>query len=254
MFFIASKLLAPFIHPFSNVVVLIVLALIFYRRTKVCKSCLLSAIVILFAFGTPLLPNALTHSLESRYPRAVLLPQADAIVVLSGMVSLDKSSSGQIEFGEGVDRILAGIRLLKQGAGKRLILSGGSGDLYNQSKSEARLLEQFALELGVPQGKLLVEPNSRNSYENALYTKTLMEEHGIPSIILVTSASHLPRAMGCFRKLGIEPIPYGVDYHARAPYVPRLNDIIPNAGNFHQTSYALHEYIGILMYKMSGYL
>lgn len=254
MFFVASKLLTPFIYPFTYVVLLLLLALIFYRRARVCKSCLLFALLLLFIFGTPLLPNALTHSLESRYPRTASLAQADTVVVLSGMVSLRKSSPGQIEFGEGVDRILAGIHLLKEGSAKRLILSGGSGDLYDQSKSEARLLEGFALELGVPQEKLFVEPASRNTYENALYTKALMEELGIDDIILVTSASHLPRAMGCFRKLGIEPIPYGVDYHARMPYRPGLHDIIPNEGNFRQTSYALHEYIGILMYKVSGYL
>ena len=254
MFFIASKVLTPFIYPFTYVVVLLLFALFFYRHAKLCKGCLLLALLLLFSFGTPPLPNLLTHTLESRYPRIEPLPEADAVVVLSGMLVLSKSSPGKLEFGEGVERILAGIHLIKEEAGKHLILSGGSGDLYDQNKSEARLLERFAIELGVSQEKLLVEPSSRNTYENALYTKALMEEHGIDNIILVTSASHLPRAIGCFRKFGIEPIPYGVDYHARMPYIPRLSDIVPNPENFRRTSSALHEYIGILMYKISGYL
>ena len=254
MFFILSKLLTPFFYPFTYVVLLLLLALFFYRRARVCKSCLLLALVMLFIFGTPLLPNTLTYSLESRYPPSRSLPQADAVVVLSGMLILERSEPGRLEFNEGAERILSGIRLIKKGAAKHLILSGGSGNLYEQSKSEARLLEQFALELGVPQEKLVLEPDSRNTYENALYTKALMEEHGISTIILVTSASHLPRAMGCFRKLGIEPIPFGVDYHASRPYIPHPDEFVPNPGNFCQSSYALHEYIGILAYKLSGYL
>ncbi|PID57525.1 hypothetical protein CSB45_06770 [candidate division KSB3 bacterium] len=254
MFFIASKLLIPLTSPFSYVVVLLLAAFVLSRRVKVCKYCLLSALVLLFIFGTAPLQNMLHYILESRYPHTGSLAQVDAIVVLSGMLSLEESKPGELEFGGAVDRILTAISLIKKGVGKHLILSGGSGDLYDQSKSEALLLKDFALKWGVPEDKLLVEATSRNTYENVLYTKAVMEEHGISNVLVVTTASHLPRVMGCFAKLGVEAIPYGVDRHSKKPALPRLAELIPSPENFLRSSQAIHEYIGIVMYKISGYL
>ena len=152
-------------------------------------------------FGTYPLPDIMVRYLETRYAPPSPLPQVDAVVVLTGMVDLKASTPDNLEFHDGVERILTGIQLVKNRYGQKLIIAGGSGDHYNQTASEARLLKAFAIDFGLPEEQILIDPSSRNTYENAINTKLLMEQHDISSIILVTTASHLPRAMGCFKKL-----------------------------------------------------
>ena len=192
--------------------------------------------------------------LETRYEPVSPLPHVDAIVVLAGAVNLSISTPEYIEFYKGVERILTGIRLVQEGYGDVLIIAGGSGSIYDQTKSEAVFLRQFAIDLSVPEEKILIDPSSRNTYENAVNTKAIMEQHGISSSILVTTASHLPRSMGCFRKLGLNPIPYPVDFHSPPDPDYHILDIIPNADALENTSFALHEYIGLLTYKLVGYI
>ena len=81
-----------------------------------------------------------------------------------------------------------------------------------------------------------------------------MRRQGISSIILVTTATHLPRAMGCFRKVGLQPIPYGVDVHGEASHRLTPLDLIPDVGNLRGVSWVLHEYVGLVMYKTAGYI
>lgn len=254
MFFVISKILAPFIHPVTHIFVLLIITLIFYRKLRVGKTCIVLALLLLLIFGTRPLPNIMTHFLETQYELMRPPPQGEAVVVLSGMLDLEKSTSDYLEFGEGVERILTGIQLVKNGYGEILIISGGNGDLFNQNKSEARLLKKFVIDSGIPAESILIDSDSRNTYENAVNTKSLMEQHKISRIILVTSASHIPRAVGCFEKLDIHPIPYGVDYHAESQPQYSPLDLIPSVGALRQTSYIIHEYVGLLMYKLAGYI
>jgi uncharacterized SAM-binding protein YcdF (DUF218 family) len=254
MFFFISKVLAPLTQPLTYVFIFLVLALIFYRKPRLGKTCIGLALGLLLVFGTFPFPDMLVRYLETQYAPPAAPPQADAVVVLSGMVNLLTSTPHQIEFGESAERILTGISLVKEGHANTLVITGGSGDLYHQDRSEARLLQQFALDFGIPADRILIDPASRNTYENAVNTQAILEEHELSTLILVTSASHLPRAMACFHKLGISPIPYGVDYHALPDPEYRLSTIIPSAGALKKTSTILHEYIGILIYKLVGYI
>jgi len=254
MFFYISKILVPFIHPVTYLFLLLLIALCFYRKPRVGKTCIIIALLLLLVFGTYPVPDMMVRYLETKYATHAPLAQSDAVVVLSGMVYLFSSTPDSIEFNEGVERIIAEISLIKKGYAETLIISGGSGDMYNQNKSEALLLKQFSIDFGIPEENILIDPSSRNTYENAVNTKTLMEKHGISSIILVTSASHLPRAMGCFEKLGIHPVPYGVDYQSSPNPRYHLSDIIPDVGALRKTSYSIHEYVGILIYKLTGYI
>lgn len=254
MFFLMSKLLAPFTEPLTYVALLVFAALVGYHKPLVGKICLGGAFGILMLLGTPFVPHLLIRHLETRYQAPSPLPAVDAVIVLTGMVNLRKSSDQYIEFNEGVDRILAGIRLMKAGQGKVLIITGGSGDIYDQTRREAIFLREFAIDFGVPAKKILIDPESRNTYENAVYTKTLMEQHGLSSSVLVTSATHLARAMGCFHKIGVHPTPYPVDFRSQAEFHFNLLDLIPGEGSLLTTSIVLHEYLGMLSYKLAGYI
>ncbi len=254
MFFLISKILAPFGAPLTYVFILLVVTLVFYRKSRLGKTCLWLALLILMLFGTHPVPNMLIRMLENRYELVSPLPHVDAVIVLTGAVNLRLSTPEHIEFTDGVERILKGIRLVQEGYGEVLIIAGGSGDIYDQTKSEAVFLQQFAIDFGVPKERILIDPSSRNTYENAVNTKAMMEQHGIFTSILVTTASHLPRSMGCFKKLGIEPIPYPVDFHSSPDPDYHILDLIPSADALRRTSFALHEYIGILSYKLAGYI
>ena len=254
MFFILSKILAPFLYPLTHVFLLLLFALVCHRKPRIVKISLTLAILLLMIFATYPVPDIMLRFLENRYQTASELPRADAVVVLTGMVNLKLSTPEYVEFNDSVERILTGIRLVKKEYGERLIIVGGSGNLHNQTKSEARILRAFAIDFDIAEEKILIEPDSRNTYENALKAKTLLEKYEISDFILVTSASHLPRSMWCFEKLGMNPIPYRVD-----PSIPptpryRLSDIIPSVGALRKTSRALHEYVGILIYKLAGYI
>jgi len=255
MFFLISKIFAPFGVPLTYVFLLIGIALIFYqRKPRMGKTCLLLALLLLLVFGTNPLPDFLIQMLETRYPQLSAPPHVDAVVVLSGMVDLQRTTPEYLEFYESVERILAGIKLVKAGYGDVLILAGGSGDLYDQTKQEAVFLRQFALDAGMPAEKILIDSDSRNTHENAVNTRTLMEQHRLSSSLLITTAAHLPRAMGCFQKLGITPIPYPVDFHSNPTPKYHLLDVLPNVGALKSTEFALHEYLGLLSYKLAGYI
>jgi uncharacterized SAM-binding protein YcdF (DUF218 family) len=231
MFFVISKILAPFCLPLTYVFLFVLVALVFYhRKPRLGRTCLLLALLLLLVFGTDPVPDTLVRTLETRYKPVSPLPHVDAVIVLSGAVNLKISTPEYIEFGEGVERILAGIRLVQEGYGDVLIISGGSGNIYDQTKSEAILLRQFAIDLGVPEENILIDANSRNTHENAVNTKAILEQHGISGSILVTTASHLPRSMGCFKKLGLDPIPYPVDFRSKPDPQYHILDIIPDAG------------------------
>ena len=254
MFFWISKLAAPLLYPLTHIFLLLLIALFFYRKPKLGRVCLGLALFLLMLFGTYPLPDMMMTYLETRYVTTETPPHVDAIVVLTGVVNLSLSTPEHIEFYDGVERILTGIELIKNGYSDKLLIAGGSGNPYDQTKSEARILGRFAIELGIPKEKILLDPSSRNTYENAVNTKTIMEEQGISSIILVTSAAHLPRAMACFKKVGLHPIPYGVDYNSPPDVHYHFYDIIPSVGALRKTSHTIHEYIGLLMYKISGYI
>lgn len=254
MFFLLSKLLAVFTVPFTYIMLGMLLALLLYRKPRISKTCLILAVILLVLFGTPFLPNLLTRQLETAYDVPNSLPHVDAIIVLSGMLYLEKSSPEYLEFNESVERIVTGMQLMREGVGDILIISGGSGDLYNQDYSEAVFLRQFAIDFGIPEEKIQIEPDSRNTYENAVHTKALMDQHGLSSSILITTAIHLPRSVGCFHKVGLQPIPYPVDFILPPDAEFRFSDLIPGIGNLVHTTRIFHEYIGLLMYKLSGYL
>ena len=255
MFFFISKIFAPFSVPLTYIFIFLVIALAYYRRKpRLGRTCLLLAVLLVMICGTNPLPDVLIRTLESRYQRMASLPQVDAVIVLTGIVVLDLTTPTDIEFGEGVERILAGIKLIKAGYGKFLIIAGGSGDLLDQTKREAVLLRQFAIEQGVPAAQILIDADSRNTYENAVNTKKMMAQQQLASSLLITTAAHLPRALGCFEKIGLAPIPYPVDFRAEPTPSYDVRDLLPSAGALKNTEFALHEYIGILTYKLAGYI
>ena len=176
----------------------------------------------------------------------------DAGIVLSGFMGRDKES-GSLSFGEGADRLTEGLIQYRKGRIKTIVISGGSGSMLDDTR-ESTLAKAFLIEnCSVPDSVILIDTVSRNTYENAFETKKIMNSAGLRSAIMITSAWHMRRAEGCFKKVGLDVVVHPIDgmYHGQ-----RFNPsdlIIPDTRNIVRWENLMHEIAGIIIYKFQGY-
>lgn len=253
MFFVFSKVLAFLIYPLSFFLLLLWGVFLCYHQ-KQARRVLAVALSGLYILSAPFPVNYFMHWLEGPPPSPTTFrPPYEVVVVLSGMVNLGLSREDWIEFNEGVDRILTGISLIKQGLGEKLLISGGSGSLFDQSLKEAELLKKFSIEWGLSADQVLVEATSRNTYENAVHSAEIIRPQNFQRILLITSASHMRRAAAAFHKQGIFPDLYPVDFSAQIDTVT-LWSFFPSAIALNMSTRLIHELVGIVMYRVQGYI
>jgi uncharacterized SAM-binding protein YcdF (DUF218 family) len=174
---------------------------------------LLSALLALFiAYAQP--GVWLMEPLEERFAAPAPMPEKVAgIIVLGGAIDTRQSNRfGQVALNGRGERITGFVALARRYPDAKLVYSGGAGLIMEEQKSEAEHAKPLLVTLGVPESRLILETKSRDTYENALLTRELVKPAAGETWILVTSANHMPRAMGTFRKLGWTVIPYPVDY------------------------------------------
>ena len=254
MFFVASKFLSIFVDPLLLCFLLLLGLLVYYWRHSV-RWGLLTIVVGLYVLSTPISVGPVVRWFEGPWPAPeTLQPRYEVAIVLSGMVSLPLSTPDRIEFYDSVDRIIAGIALVKQGRAEKLLISGGTGSLYAQPVREASLLRTFALEDGLRDDQILVDDASRNTYENALYTMYILRTHGYQRCVLVTSALHMRRAAAIFHKQGLTPDLYPVDFNSKPGGELTPFDFLPSAHTLSMASEVMHELVGLVMYRLQGYL
>ena len=191
--------------------------------------------------------------LENRIPPPAALPErVDGIVVLGGFVDQFMTESrGRPDLGSAVDRLTVFLELARRYPEARLVFSGGSGNLWRQDVSEAEAVRAVVADIGAPVGgRILYEDRSRNTYENAVNTKPLVQPQPGETWLLVTSAMHMPRALGCFRAQDWAVVPVPVDYQTRREedlsltFAPLTGPA--NLGGF------LHELAGLTAYRLLG--
>jgi uncharacterized SAM-binding protein YcdF (DUF218 family) len=168
-------------------------------------------------------------------------------------VALRRSRPGHLEFSESVERILEGISLVKQGIADKLLITGGSGDPFNRGLSEARVLRTFALESGLRDEQVFVEETSRNTYESAVNATQMLRAGNYRQLVLITSAAHMSRAIAAFHKQGLFPQPYPVDFQTDREAIHPF-DFIPSVRALNVMTDAVHELVGLMMYRLQGYI
>jgi uncharacterized SAM-binding protein YcdF (DUF218 family) len=252
MFFLLSKFLNWFVYPLSLLFLGLLVVLVFYRRryTRWGLACVL---LLLYGMSTMLTVKPLMRWLEGPRPPPELYQHYDVAIVLTGMVALRRSRPGHIEFNQRVERILEGIRLVKRGIADKLLIAGGSGDPFDRSLSEARVLRTFALELGLRDEQVLVEEVSRNTYESAVNATQIIQAGNYRQLVLITSAAHMYRAAAAFHKQGLFPQSYPVDFQTNGGGID-LFDCIPSVHALDVMTDAVHELIGLVMYRLQGYI
>jgi uncharacterized SAM-binding protein YcdF (DUF218 family) len=253
VFFVASKVFWMLLSP---IVVLLVLALVgasWYgdRWRRTFRSIGIAAILVLITVAATPIGLMVAAPLENRFPQpAPDLPPPFGIIVLGGAVNGPVSKArGEIVFGEG-ERIIEAAFLAKRYPQARVIFTGGSGSLIPESK-ETPAARELLIRLGVDPGRLVVEDKSRNTEENAQFTAAILRPEPEQRWLLVTSAFHMPRAIGVFKKAGFDVVADPVAYRTLGPGNGWQWDFDPGH-RLRIFETAVHEWIGLAAYRATG--
>ncbi len=203
----------------------------------------------------PVVANLLVSSIESRYAPQPIdeVPMADVAVVLGGILGQPVPPRVQPDLADPVDRVIEAWRLYRAGKIKAILIAGGNLPWATAIDPESVLIKRFLLELGVPDDAVWVETRSRNTRENAVNTVPILAEHNWDSVLLVTSAAHMPRAVATFARAGITVISVSTDLHAHYPIIESLLDLLPDAAALAETTSVLREYLGFVYYRARGW-
>ncbi len=259
MFFIASKLFW-FVAAPTNALLLICMAglglsLTRFRRTAHVLLALGAAGLVLI--GASPLHRLVQRPLEDRFPQNLdETTPVTGIIVLGGAVG---SSRGQVRFTEAAGRMTEAVRLAKLHPGAKLVFAGGSAQLTGPvTRTEADDAAAFFTAMGLPPAQILYENTSRNTRENATGTAALLAEKGLSPRpgerwLLVTSAYHMPRAMGVFRKAGLALEAWPADYYTNGGVKELIKPPHRWAWSFGMMDDATKEWIGLAAYRWAGY-
>lgn len=251
MFFYLSKTLSFLAMP----VTLILLALLlsnFVKRYR--KQLFWLGIGLFFLFTNLFLSNALVRWWEDEPVAVDSLPTYDVGIVLGGITS-DKEPRDRVHTSGAADRILHAVQLYRQGKIKKILVSGGTGKIIADEVKEAILLKRLLLQSMVPEEDILVEDNSRNTRENALFSRNLLQEEAPGQrYLLITSAFHMPRAKACFDKVGLVVDTFSVDFRSdEHKFTPDVL-FIPSSAAIGNWEIIIREILGMTAYKLSGYI
>lgn len=254
MFFELSKTAGIFlVHP-GNLffIVLLLGAVLLWTPARRFGRALVALAVLfgLFAATVPAGRHALL-ALENRFPAVRELPsRVDGVVALGGMVDpFVTRARGQLALGGAVERLLALAEIGRRHPGAKLVFSGGSGVLGRQDATEADALRPHLAAFGLDPDRILFEGRSRNTHENAILTRALVQPRPGETWLLVTSAFHMPRAVGAFRQAGWVVVPYPVDYQLEPESPPGWGfDFLSGMGMLRA---ALHEWTGLFVYRLA---
>ena len=253
MSFELTKLLSLLVYPLSQTLTLHVLSVFLLlfgaRRTGCCLAILTTLWLYLCSIGAT--ADWLMGSLEDSYPPKALpvVPMADAIVVLGGATRGDTHMSALGDLNQQADRLVHAARLFNAGKAPLIVLSGGA--TQPGARPEAQLMRDHLVNMGVPEKAILTEEGSRNTYENAQFSKVVLDKRDAEQILLVTSAFHMRRAERLFNGRQLTVIPAPTDYQRLIvdPVVPRW---LPTVDDLARSTYAIREHVGYWVYVIQG--
>lgn len=252
MFFL-STLLSAITQPMFWLGVWWVVALLILKsHRKLAVTMLWGGLVVLGLLGFRALPDALLRPLENNYPvpTAAQIDRHVGIIVLGGAIKHPDSfvAHSQVPLGESAERITVPVGLLRQHPQLKLVFSGGEGRWRTTGITESKLAEVFYQQQGVNMAQVRLEGGSRNTRENARFVAKLLEDQCREPWLLVTSAWHMPRSVAEFKAQGCNVTPYPVDFRTGSS-TPLTEYSLAHSLLRWQT--ALHEWLGLLVYKMT---
>jgi uncharacterized SAM-binding protein YcdF (DUF218 family) len=245
------------VNPLSVALVAILALLLLWLLTR-RRGFLTTVVVVtllLWLAATPWLSRSVQSLLEHRAGEAIAesLPRADAIVVLGGTLLPPDASGGAANLSSAADRLVYAAQLYALGKAPVILISGGNS-AGAASNAESVHAGALLASWGIPESAILTETESINTYENAVYSKLMLDQHGLKTVLLVTSAMHMPRALATLRSAGINATPAPTDFEASGPGPSGLDAWIASPAALEVTSRVLKEYVGWLVYRNRGWI
>ncbi len=255
MFFILSKILSVLIMPYTIVVVLVALSVV-VRDEKWKKRFFRTGFVLLLLFSNEFISNEVMSAWEVKAKAFKdVTPHQLGIVLTGSTVPLLKPDD-RVYFHRGADRVTHTIQLYKLGLIKKILISGGSGMLMTEDEPEANKFKKVMILMGVPEEDIIIENETRNTYESAVEVKPLLDSlhFRAEDCLLITSAFHMRRSLAVYRKAGLEIEPFSTDFyaHPRFFYVDGL--LIPKLDAMMNWHKLIKEWVGLAAYKAAGYV
>ena len=255
MFFFLSKTIGKMLLP-TNFLIgagVIGVLLLATRWASFGRRLMIFSLLLLAICGFSPVGNWLLYPLESRFPAWDAARGApDGIIILGGSIdaNLSVAHGGAVVRSE-ADRIIAAAALARQYPNARLLFTGGSANLISHDAREADYAGALFESLGIPKARLMTERRSRNTQENAEFSKAMAAPKSGERWLLVTSAFHMPRSVGLFRRAGFTVEPYPVNWRVGGRDDLLAFSSIADEG-LGRTEIALREWIGLIAYRASG--
>lgn len=250
------KLCAIPLYPLGFAITLVVAGLIIMSRRRLLgRYLIIGSTAFLYLISTPVISRLFIKVLENRYAVEGDLPRdCDAIVVLGGGGAGFAPPMRYLEVNNAGDRILHAARLFKMGYAPRIITTGGysvggRSNILTEGEQNARLL----WEIGVDSSAVLIESAARTTAEHPSLVTAIIDSMQLQKrIILVTSATHMTRSAGVFRKAGYTVYPAAADFRGNGRFIENVNDFFPLASALDGATAAVHEVYGIVGYRVMG--
>ena len=251
-----SKTLGVLLLPTNFLIVLALVGVLLSltRFARAGRSLMIAAIALLALAAFSPLGNLLLYPLESRFPAWNDTQGApDGIVVLGGPIDPDLSLAHDVPvIRTAPDRIVAAAVLARKYPNAKVVYSGGSSSLISNEAREADYAAAIFESLGVDKARLIMDRASRNTYENAQFSKQLAAPKAGERWLLVTSAFHMPRSVGLFRKVGFAVEPFPVDWHVGRDNADIFAFTQFSTDGLVRTDIAVREWLGLISYRLAG--
>lgn len=255
MFFTLSKLFWFIAAPTNLCVVVLCagLVLTLSRWQRLGRIVVGAAGIGLVLIAVSPLPRAMVRPLEDRFQQVPATDSAkiDGIVVLGGAIG---SGRGQVRFSEAASRMTSAAALAKKHPNAKLVFTGGSTNLIAAvTQTEADSAAQFFAQMGIDPARVILENKARNTYENGVFTAKFIAPKPGERWVLITSAYHMPRAMGVFRKAGLSLEAYPVDFNSSGTVSDFIRPARRFAYSMNLADDTVKEWLGLIAYRLAGY-
>lgn len=255
MFFVLSKVLYFIIQPINWVVALLFFA-VFSKKPNRKKACAKWALILSLFFNHHFTFNLVMRAWEPEtITKNEIKETYDVGILLGGYSNFYITpDDDRHNFSSRANRFNQTLRLYHEGYIKKILLTGGSGAVLHTNPSEAEKIKTYLMSINIPETDIIVEADSRNTHENALFTKQILDEqYPNQKYLLITSAWHMRRSAACFKKQDVPFTPYAVDYLSERVRFAPISILIPDRLGFAKWEMLIKEWVGYIVYKLRNY-
>ncbi len=255
MFFIVSKILSYLLTPVYWGLALLIVGL-FVKNKKLSRRLFFASALVIYLFSNHYLVDVFLRGWE--YPVKNITTDTkpyDVGIVLGGNIIYYNKEDQRLIFRNSADRGLQALELYKQGKIKKILITAGPGSLIYRDVLEANYYHDFLIRIGIPDSAIIVDSVANNTRQNAVNSKAILDKTNPGGrFLLITSAIHMRRSLGCYKKIGMEVTPYAVGRLSTQPFHNIEYLFIPDLDALQYWNYLIHEWVGYLIYRISGYI